>query len=92
MTPDDKASSDNTFTPTDLEREAPDVDPSDAQQVELAQKNGQSVTGMTFSQPAADGTATDVLIFTFRGKSLRIKCRHKRRPLFEAMMDTWSFQ
>jgi hypothetical protein len=88
ITPDDRASPDNTFTATDLEREAPYVDPSDAQPVQLAQ----GVTGMTFTEPAADGASTDALIFTYRGNLYELSANTTDRALFEAMMETWSFQ
>jgi hypothetical protein len=65
VTHSDKASPDNTFTVADLKREAPYVDPSDAQSVQLAS----GVSGMIFTEggPPPASTSADVLIFTFRG-------------------------
>ena len=85
----DRASPDNTFTAADLAREAPDIDPSDAQPVQLAS----GVTGMTFTQevPPPAPTSADVLMFTYRGNLYVLNAPTKDRALFEAMMETWTF-
>jgi hypothetical protein len=89
VTPDDRASPDNIFNVDDLEREAPYVDVSQAQPVQLAQ----GVTGMTFTEgPYPPATAsTDVLMFTYRGNLYVLSADTKDRALFEATMDTWTF-
>jgi hypothetical protein len=89
ITPSDKASPDNTITAADLEREAPDVDPSEAQSVQLPS----GVTGMTFTQgvPPPAPTTADVLIFTYRGNLYVLTAPTKDRTLFEAMVETWTF-
>jgi hypothetical protein len=89
VTPSELASPDNTFTVADLAREAPDVDPSLAQPVQLAS----GVTGMTFTQggPPPAPTSEDVLMFTYRGNLYVLTAPTKDRALFEAMMETWTF-
>jgi hypothetical protein len=89
VTPADKASPDNTFTATDLQREAPYIDPSEAQSVDLAS----GVTGMTFTVggPPPAPTSSDVLMFTYRGNLYVLTAPTKDRALLEAMMETWTF-
>jgi len=58
-------------------------DPSDAHKWTRQQKNGQSVTGMTFLPASCRRTATGVLIFTFEGISTNLSADTNDRPLFE---------
>jgi hypothetical protein len=91
VTPDNRASADNTFTADDLAREAPYIDPTTAQSVQLPQ----DVTGISFTltgSAAAYGTSTDVLMFTYRDNLYEVTADTKDRALFEAIMDTWRFE
>ena len=88
-TMDTRSSPSNILTVEDIEQQAPYLDLSKAQPVQIAP----GVTGVTFTNKGhpAYGTATDEVWFAYRGNLYQVMADSKDRALFESMIATWTF-
>ena len=88
ITQDTRAPSSNILTAEDIEQQAPYLDLTEAQPLQIAP----GVTGLTFidKEHPAYGTSTDEVWFAYRGNLYQVIADSKDRALFKTMIATWT--